>query len=217
MKIKVHSVVLLVCLALPFTASADLVLVNKDWVVPAHEAYQQGFTLAQTAYVHLTVMGVKNTDKGFTVRIAPQEDAANCVGKAQGPCRSRADFDAFKVPGPYDHMGLVPAGSWSVFVQNSENILNKATVHVHVTAFNPPQANPSTKTFACGSERCKAGQEVCCPGEGNTQGCVKDDGPEACPIGASCDPQTNEPCALPQRCLLSSPPRASYNCMAGAP
>lgn len=31
---------------------------------------------------------------------------------------------------------MIPAGQWTFFVTNSENIINRATVHVHLVA-NP--------------------------------------------------------------------------------
>lgn len=131
---KTRSFALLACLALPVSAAADQEFVNEEWVIAHGETRPTAaFNLGTApAVIHVTVTGVKNTDKGFTARLVPAEDYDACVGNTQGRCRSRPGFDAFKVAA-MDHGELVPSGRWVFYVQNSENRLERATVHVHLS------------------------------------------------------------------------------------
>jgi hypothetical protein len=110
-------------------------LLNEDWVIPAHEWKSYSFTFSRETPVHVDVTGISNIDKGFTVRVTPSEDADACLGRTQGACRSRGGFDGFAVRS-MNHTEPLPAGRWTFLVRNSENILNRATVHVHLVS-NP--------------------------------------------------------------------------------
>ena len=124
---------LLVCLALPLSATAaDQDLMNEEWVIDSKGVHGASFTMPAAAVIHLAVTPVKNCGKGFTVRLVPSEDYSACVGDSQGRCRSRPGFDGFKVAS-LNHAEPVPPGRWTVYVQNSENVLERATVHVHLT------------------------------------------------------------------------------------
>ena len=125
----------LVCALWATSALADQDLVDQDWVVPAHDIKATSFSLSGAAVVHVDVTPMKNTDKGVTLRLVPSEDADACAGRAQGRCRSRPGFDAFKV-GSFSHAEQVPAGTWTVYVANTENIFKSATVHVHIFLTN---------------------------------------------------------------------------------
>jgi len=131
---RVNVIALLACLAFPVAAMADgRVFFDEDWIIDAKGAHPQSFTLPVQANVHVTATCVKNCGKGYTVRVVPPSDFPSCTGLAQGPCRSRPDFDGFKV-GSYDRTATLPSGTWAVYVQNSENMVERATVHVGVAA-----------------------------------------------------------------------------------
>jgi hypothetical protein len=110
-------------------------LLNEDWVIPAHEWKSYSVSLGRETPLRVEVTGISNVAKGFTVRVVPSEDADACLGRAQGACRSRGGFDGFGVRS-MNHTETLPAGRWTFLVRNSENILNRATVHVHLVS-NP--------------------------------------------------------------------------------
>lgn len=79
---------------------------------------------------------VAHADKGFNVSVFPQADFEACTHpqeQRRGFCHT---LDAFTAPGvrSFDHAEHVAAGTWSLYVRNGANILNAATVRVHVTA-----------------------------------------------------------------------------------
>jgi hypothetical protein len=131
---KLNPVVLLACLALPVAAAADIDVVNEEWVVPAHDSRFYSLMLNDRAKVHVTVVGVKNTDKGFSVRVVPAGDPPLCG--ADRPCRSEPAFEADKVAA-FDRTSPLMPGAWTIYVVNSENLLNRSIVHTHVVVIAP--------------------------------------------------------------------------------
>jgi len=127
---KLHAFVLAgLLIATPALAGTEMV--NDDWVLTPQESHSVTFTLPTAANVFVEMTPVKHADKGVRLRIVPVEDFEACAGRAQGQCRSRGDFDGFAVRS-FSHTGVVPAGRWVFFVQNTENILERAIVHVHM-------------------------------------------------------------------------------------
>ena len=126
---------LLACILIPASALAETEVVNEEWVIAPHDVHSVSFSLPIPMPVHIDMSPVKNADKGVTLRVVPSEDVNACSGASQGRCRSRGDFDGFAVRS-FSHTGMIPAGQWTFFVTNSENIINRATVHVHLVA-NP--------------------------------------------------------------------------------
>jgi len=132
---KVRAFVLSACVLLPASAVAASDAVNEDWVLKAKETHSFSFTLPASTPVRVDLTPISHADKGVTMRIVPAEDFDACRGAAQGQCRSRGEFDGFAVRS-FSHTGTLPPGRWTFFVTNSENILERATVHVHLV-FNP--------------------------------------------------------------------------------
>jgi len=122
---------LLACALWTVPALADQDMVNADWVIPAGDIRSTSFSMSVPGVVHVDMTPVKDAGKGVTLRLVPSDDADACAGRAQGQCRSRPGFDAFKV-GSFSHVESVPAGTWTLYVANTENILKSATVHVHL-------------------------------------------------------------------------------------
>jgi len=132
---KVRTLVLAACMMVPASAFAEAELINEERVIPAHDMHSTSFTLQDALPVHINMTPVQNADKGVTLRIVPAEDLDACTGKSQGRCRSRGDFDGFAVRS-FKHTGMIPPGRWTFYVANTENIMNRATVHVHLV-INP--------------------------------------------------------------------------------
>jgi hypothetical protein len=133
---KVRAFVLLACVLLPVSAVADQDMLNEEWVLPSGGgAHSLSFTLPAAAPVLVEMTPVKHADKGVTLRIVPAEDIDACTGKSQGACRSRPGFDGFKIRS-FSHTETIPAGRWTFYAANTENLMFSATVHVHVVA-NP--------------------------------------------------------------------------------
>jgi hypothetical protein len=130
---KPHPFVLFACaMLLSASALADEDMTNEDWVLPAGgRPHANSFELPRGGTIHIDVTPVKDTGKGFTVRLVPSEDFAACSGQGQGQCRSRPGFDGFKV-GSFSHAEPIPPGKWTFFAANTENIFKSATVHVHI-------------------------------------------------------------------------------------
>jgi hypothetical protein len=128
---KLRLLVLMVCTLVSVTALAEDDLINEEWVISAHGLHSTSFELRGPVSVRVHMTPVNNADKGVTLRIVPTEDVDACSGKAQGQCRSIPEFDGFAVR-TFKHTGVVPPGRWTFYVANTENIMNRATVHVHV-------------------------------------------------------------------------------------
>jgi hypothetical protein len=78
--------------------------------------------------------GVKNTDKGFDLRVCPADDFQTCSGQVRGgQCRAVGEFDGIAVKS-FSHTGTLPAGRWTLFVKNTYKNFFRATIHVHATA-----------------------------------------------------------------------------------
>jgi hypothetical protein len=133
---KVRAFVLLACVLLPVSVLAAQDLVDQEWVLPSGGSPQSvAFTLSGTVPVSVDMAPVKHADKGVTIRIVPTADFAACAGKAQGQCRSRPGFDGFKVRS-FSHTEPIPAGNWTFYAANTENMMFSATIHVHLVV-NP--------------------------------------------------------------------------------
>lgn len=132
---KIRTFIFAVCTLVPATALAETEVLNTEWVIPAHGTQAESFTLQEATPVHVSLLPVKDADKGVTVRIVPAEDFDACNAGGQGRCRSRGDFDGFAVRS-FDHAGMVPPGRWTFYVKNTENLFKRAIVHVRVVA-NP--------------------------------------------------------------------------------
>jgi hypothetical protein len=133
--IKTTAFALLACALLPVSALADTDMVNEDWVLSAGEVHGVSFTLSSQVPVHIGMTPVRNADKGVTLRVVPAEDVDACSGRSQGACRSRGGFDGFKIRS-FSHTEAIPAGRWTFYVANTENIFKSATVHVRLVV-NP--------------------------------------------------------------------------------
>jgi hypothetical protein len=76
------------------------------------------------------VEGKTHADKGFTVHVMALEEWDNFeAGKA---FKQIPSFEGLKVRS-YGHVETLPAGSWAVVVQNSENIRDSMVAHIKIT------------------------------------------------------------------------------------
>jgi len=134
---KVLAFVLLACVLLPASSAlAEQDAINEEWVLPTGGGpHSFSFTLSAAAPIFVEMAPVKHVDKGVTLRIVPAEDFDACTGKSQGACRSLGGFDGFQVRS-FSHTEPVPAGRWTFYAQNTQNLMFKAIVHVHLVV-NP--------------------------------------------------------------------------------
>jgi hypothetical protein len=135
---KVGAFVLLGCVLLPLSARADpQELLNDNWALSAGGGSQSfSFVLQAATPISVEMTPVSHADKGVTLRIVPMEDLDACTGKVQGVCHALPGFNGSAVRS-FSHTESVPAGRWTFFAANTENIMFSATVHVHV-ATEPP-------------------------------------------------------------------------------
>ncbi len=120
---------LAVCTALAIPAAAGAgEITNGQWVVPSSGAQTESFTATRPTALTASVSGVKNTDKGFRVRLVNAEDVNSCRVTG-GTCRELAEWRQPRTTA-FTHSGTVPAGRWAFMVENSENIFRAMTVSV---------------------------------------------------------------------------------------
>jgi hypothetical protein len=113
------------------TAQQTTEMVNAEWVLATGAWKTYSFTLTASALVGVDMAPVVHADKGVTLRLVPAEDFDACSGRTRGACRSLGAFDGFGVR-TFRHTATIPAGRWTFFVGNTENIINNATVHVRL-------------------------------------------------------------------------------------
>lgn len=106
------------------------VMVNEEIAIDASGAQMRGFTLSSPAPVSVEVQGRKNTDKGFMVFVMPESEWEKFKGGA-GTSQQMSEFQGLKVRS-FEHTGTLPAGSWAVVVQNSQNFMNTMAVQLRV-------------------------------------------------------------------------------------
>jgi hypothetical protein len=106
-------------------------LVNAEWVIPANGAQSETFTAVQEMTLRAEVTGVKNTAKGFRVRVVNSEDATSCRTKG-GTCR---ELTGWRQPSgtSFTQTDKIPPGRWSFMVENAMNLMKSATIRVHLT------------------------------------------------------------------------------------
>lgn len=112
------------------TLAAPQELANEEWVLKPNEVHRLPVSLNKSSAVSIEATGVKNTDKGFTMGVVRTEDLDACA-KAVKSCNGVAGFEVRSVR-DFSKTVTVPAGRWTFFVANTENIINRASVHVHV-------------------------------------------------------------------------------------
>ena len=106
------------------------VVANEEIAIPASGAQMRGFTLSSPAPVSVEVQGRKNTDKGFMVYVMPSDEWEKFKGGA-GTFQQMSEFHGLDVRS-FEHTGTLPAGSWAVVVQNSQNFMNTMVVQIRV-------------------------------------------------------------------------------------
>jgi hypothetical protein len=106
-------------------------MLNEEWVLTTGASHSYSFTLTGPAVVGVEMVPVKHADNGVTLRLVAAEDFDACSGRTRGSCRSLGAFDGFKVRS-FNHTDTIPAGRWTFFASNTENIINSATVHVRI-------------------------------------------------------------------------------------
>src|SRR5713226_3279191 len=105
-------------------------LVNAEWVIPANGTQYEEFTAVRELTLRAEVTGVKNTDKGFRVRVVNSEDVTSCRVKG-GTCRELAGW---RHPSgtSFTQTDKIPPGRWAFMVENAMNLFKGATIRVHL-------------------------------------------------------------------------------------
>lgn len=106
-------------------------VVDAEWIIKAHEARSEVFTIKQQAILQADIKGTKNADKGFRVRVINAEDVTSCRVKG-GTCRELPAWkqEAMKA---FTKMDKIPPGKWALLVENDQNIVKSMIVHVVVS------------------------------------------------------------------------------------
>jgi hypothetical protein len=113
----------------PAVARSPQVVVDEDLVASASGAQMRSVALKSSRPVLVAVEGKDNTGKGFNVYVMTEADWERF--------RSRRAFDfvqALSRPKTrsFSQTATLAAGTWCVVVENSENLLRAATVHLKV-------------------------------------------------------------------------------------
>jgi hypothetical protein len=120
------------CLLIATTSFANSKeLVNADWVIAARTSHMETFTANRELTLTAEVVGVKNTAKGFGVRVVNADDVTSCRVQG-GTCRALAEW-GHPSESRFTHTGKIPAGRWAFMVENNQNIFERATVHVQLS------------------------------------------------------------------------------------
>lgn len=106
-------------------------------VIDAGGTQTVDFDLSYQTRVLVEMTPVRDVDKGISLSLVLAEDVNACLGRVEGQCRGVAAFNEPRVRAT-KHAETVPAGRWVLLVRNSENLINAATVRVHIVA-NPAQ------------------------------------------------------------------------------
>ena len=103
---------------------------DEEFVIPAGGWQSRSFILPIACPVRLTVEGVKDAAKGFTVYVIRtyEED----IFRRKGAFHYLPSFYGSKTTS-FSHTEDLPQGDWTVIVQNTESPLRSMTVHVQLT------------------------------------------------------------------------------------
>lgn len=105
-------------------------LVDENWKIGASNMKATFIAAPAATRIRVSVEGVANYGKGFTVRVMPKKVWSDYLaGKVT--TKGLADYPA-EVTGRYGRTLTFEPGQWAVAVQNSENFLKSLTVHVVV-------------------------------------------------------------------------------------
>ena len=106
------------------------VVIDEEFVIPAGGFQARSFILSSVRPVRLTVEGVKDAAKGFTVYMIRTYEEDNF--RRKGAFHYLPSFYGTKTTS-FSHTEDLPLGDWTVVVQNTESPLRSMTVHVQVT------------------------------------------------------------------------------------
>ncbi|HEX4422776.1 MAG TPA: hypothetical protein VH165_32900 [Kofleriaceae bacterium] len=107
------------------------VLYDEELAVGQGGWQSRGFTLPTARPIQVVAEGRRNTDKGFTVYVMKTDELEHF--------RSRVTFQhipalqGLKIRS-FTSTATLPAGAWTVVVQNSENLLRTMVVHLRVVS-----------------------------------------------------------------------------------
>lgn len=106
------------------------IVINEEFVLPAGGWKSSSFMLANVRPVRLSVEGVKDAAKGFTVYVIRtyEED----LFRRKGIFHYIPSFYGSKTTS-FSHTEELIQGDWTVIVQNTESPLRPMTVHVQLT------------------------------------------------------------------------------------
>jgi hypothetical protein len=110
-------------------ARAPQVIADEEIAVSASGAQMRGFTLPDDRPVQVIAEGVRHADKGFMVFLMSSSETDKFAKGEE--FRHLASFEGLKVRS-FEHSETVAAGSWTVVVQNSENLMNTMVVHLRI-------------------------------------------------------------------------------------
>jgi hypothetical protein len=104
------------------------IIANAEWVVEAHAAHAETFGVRGPAILRVSIMGVKNADKGFRVRVVNAQDLVSCR-VAGGTCRELPSWRQESTKA-FQQTEKIPSGDWSLLVENNLNVFKRMTVRV---------------------------------------------------------------------------------------
>ena len=105
------------------------VVFDESLSVDSGGAQMRGFTIPSPRPVQVSVTGLKDTDKGYSVYVMNQSEWENF--KAKKEFRHIPSFEGLKVK-TMTHTETLPTGSYALVVANTENIFNSMVVGVKV-------------------------------------------------------------------------------------
>jgi hypothetical protein len=111
--------------------SNERTIVDATWVVGAHRAHIEAFSVKQHATLLTAIKGLKGADMGFRVRLVNAEDVISC-GVRGGTCRE-LPFWTHGATKAFSRTDRIPPGNWAFLIEPRENILKRMTVRVFMS------------------------------------------------------------------------------------
>lgn len=106
-------------------------IVDTTWIIEAHGAHIEVFSVKQHATLLAAVKGLRSADKGFRVRVVNGEDATSCCTKG-GTCRE-LPFWTQDATRAFSRTDRIPPGNWAFLVESPENTSQRMTVRAFMS------------------------------------------------------------------------------------
>ena len=107
-------------------------IVDATWVVGAHGAHIEAFSVKQHATLLAAIKGLKGADMGFRVRLVNAEDVISC-GVRGGTCRELPFWTQDATKAHFLRTDRIPPGNWAFRVEPREDGFKRMTVRVFMS------------------------------------------------------------------------------------